>query len=96
MYNVNVPYINLSTYNEMNKFNNIPPDIPSLNHVMCKNTYTCIGRKPITLLLLYSEYTSIINPQLLLKTCINHDGSRMFFCCNNVNDIYRVFIIVCL
>lgn len=22
----------------MNKFNNIPPDIKSLNHVMCKNT----------------------------------------------------------
>jgi len=51
MYHVNVLNINLSTYNEMNKFNNIPPDIQSLNHVMCKNTYTSIKRKSITLLL---------------------------------------------
>jgi len=66
-YHVNVPNINLSTYNRMNKFNNIPPDIKSLNHVMCKNTYTSIKRKSITLLLFYTEFTSIINSQLLLK-----------------------------
>jgi len=37
MYHVNVPNIHLSTYNGMNKFNNIPPDIQRLN-IVCKNT----------------------------------------------------------
>lgn len=35
IHHVNVPNINLSTYNGMNKFNNIPLDIQSLNHVVC-------------------------------------------------------------
>jgi len=66
-YHVNVPNVNLSTCNGMNKFNNIPPYIQSLNRVMCKNTDTSIKRKSITLLLLYTEFTSIINSQLLKK-----------------------------